>query len=108
MSVTMICGGESPEGRHDRMENLKAEADQNRAHKERHAAGVPIVYADPAQEIAELKFTIRCMEMDLRNYTAEIRQLRGIKQVYETQTALVVRQATEIARLKQLLSGRGE
>jgi hypothetical protein len=87
------------------MENLKAEADERKAQMERHSEGDTITYSTPEEEIAGLRFNIRCLTQDLKNYATEVRELKRYRQAYD---ALVLKHVTEIARLNQLLSGRGE
>lgn len=105
MSVHVTCGGESPENHHDRIENLKATAEANRAHKARHAGGIPFIDADPLARIAALEYTIKCFQIDITNYESEARRLRKMEAAFEAQVAFIQYQEAEIRRLNQLLSG---
>jgi len=108
MSVHITCGGESFENHHDRIENLKATAEANRAHKARHAGGVPFIDADPLNRIAALEYTIKCFQQDIANYESEARRLRRIENAFEAQVHFIQQQEVEIRRLNQLLLGGAE
>jgi len=102
---TMTCGGESPEGRHGRVETEMSAAEANRAHKERHSIGKVFINPDPIERIASLEYTIKCFEGDVLAMESDLRRLRKIENAFHAQIAFIKQQENEIRRLNQLLSG---
>jgi hypothetical protein len=104
-SQTMTCGGESPEGRHERIQTEMSAFEANRAHKERHSVGQVLVNPDPAQRISSLEYTIKCFEGDFVSMESDLRRLRKIENAFNAQILRIKEQDAEIRRLNQLLSG---
>jgi len=75
-SFKVVCGGETPEARHDRIQTAIMDSEQKRMNKERFDDSLVLI-GDTEKKLEQAIYAIKTYEQDLsfyRRYTKELEQ----------------------------------